>query len=380
MRLIRAASGLALAAALAAGGCAARSPASTALAGSSPEAWERALGARHLEAGAVQNPIEWTAEMRETALALAGGGSIRQRLAALQDGLFDPARFPFRYESRGTFTAKEAFAGRRGNCLSFTCLFLALARSTGLDARAAIPAFEGRSEREGDLVVVNTHVVAAYSLSDSLAIFDFDLTRERRVVGARVIDDLHLAALYLNNIGVDDLRAARYEAAVARFENAIRLAPSLLAAKGNLGVARRRLGDVEGALRAYQEALAIDPHDPGILGNLAALYRMQGAEREARAALALADVSAASPFFLVVRGDLDRTRGRCGNALRLYRRAHRMQRDLADPLVGIAEAQLCRGQGRAALSAARKALAIDPSNADIVALVAKAERAAGRTP
>lgn len=371
---------MALAAALAAAGCAARSPASTALAGSSKESWARAMRARHLEAGAVPNPIEWTAEMRETALALAGEGSVRQRLEALQQGLFDPARFPFRYESRGTFTAKEAFALRKGNCLSFTCLFLALARSIGLDARAAIPAFEGRSEREGDLVVVNTHVVAAYSLSDSLALFDFDVTRERRVVGARLIDDLHLAALYLSNIGVDDLRAARYDAAVGRFESAIRLAPPLLAARGNLGVARRRSGDLEGALVAYREALAVDPHDPGILGNLAALYRMQGAEREARAALALADVSTASPYFLVVRGDLERARGRFGDALRFYRRAHRMQRDLADALVGIAEAELSRGRAAAALSAARKALAIDPSNADVVALVARAARAAGGMP
>src|SRR5512144_1140918 len=148
--------GIALALALAPSGCSVRSGRSADLAGSSPDAWAEALRARQIAPESVVNPIAFTREMQRDADRLAGQGSIRKRLQALQDGLIDASRFPFQYDSRGTFTAIEAYAERRGNCLSFTCLFLAMARSLGLDARAAIPAFEGRSEREGDLVVVNT--------------------------------------------------------------------------------------------------------------------------------------------------------------------------------------------------------------------------------
>ncbi|MBZ5640013.1 MAG: tetratricopeptide repeat protein [Acidobacteriia bacterium] len=364
---------LALAATLALPGCVARPPRASGLAGSSPEAWARALREHGIEPNEVVNPVAWTPEMRDAADRLAGQGSVHQRLKALQDGLFDLSRFPFRYQSRGTYTAIEAFEERKGNCLSFTCLFIALARSIGLDARAAEPAFEGRSERDGDLVVVNTHVVAAYGAGDALTIFDFDRTRERRVVGARMLGDLHLAALYSSNLGVDDLRAGRYDVAIRRFETAVRLSPRFLAAWGNLGVALRRAGDPDGALRAYQEALGIEPHDPAVLGNLAALYRMDGREREARDALAVADVGSASPYLLVVLGDLERARGRPGPALKLYRRAHREARTLADPLIGIAETELERGRLGAARSAARKALAIDPSSADAADVLRRIE-------
>ncbi len=355
--------GIALAGLLAPAGCVLKSGGSADLAGSSPDAWARALLARDIDPAAVPNPIAFTPEMRDAADRLAGQGSVSKRLQALQGGLFDASRFPFQYDSRGTFAAIEAYSERRGNCLSFTCLFIAMARSLGLDARAAIPAYEGRSEREGDLVVVNTHVVATYGISDSLLVFDFDRTRERRVVGANMIDDLYLGGLYLSNLGVEDLRTGRYDVAIGRFETAIRLAPKLLAARGNLGVARRRAGDTAGALRAYQEALEIEPRDPGILGNLAALYRLQGLEREAQAALALASVATASPYFLVVRADLERAQGRPEAALRLYRRAHRMDRSFADPLVGIAETELGLGHGRSARSAAYEALEIEPGSA-----------------
>jgi tetratricopeptide (TPR) repeat protein len=364
---------LVFAAALADPACAVRPGDPAALAGSSPDAWARALYERQVEPGDVPNPVAWTPEMRETAERLAGQGTVHARLAALQEGLFDPSRFPFRYESRGTLTATEAFAAREGNCLSFTCLFIALARSAGLDVRAAVPAYEGRSERDGDLVVVNTHVVAVYGIGDALTIFDFDRTRERRVLGARILGDVDLAALYASNLGVEALRTSDNEVAIRRFETATRLSPRFVAAWGNLGVALRRAGDTAGALAAYGKALEIDPHDPTILGNLAALYRVEGREREARRALSVADVGSASPHFLVVLADLERVQGRTDRALTLYRRAHRAGPALADPLVGIAESELTRGRIGAARKAALEALDLEHSNAGAQAVLRRIE-------
>jgi len=365
-------------AALLAGACAAGPRAQRALAGSSPAAWRSALAARGLSVPAIPNPIAATPEMREEALSLAASGTPRERLQALQRALFDPSRFPFRYESRGTRTAAQAFAMREGNCLSFTCLFIAMARSIGLDVRAAVPTLEGEAERDGDLVVVNTHVVAACWLADGFAIFDFDRTRERRVVGAQLVDDLHLAALYENNLGVEELRGGRYVDAIRRFEASVRLSPALLASRGNLGVARRRAGDVAGALEAYQAALEISPRDPVVLGNLAALYRAQGREREARVALSLASLDDASAFFLVVRADLERVQGRTGRALRLYRRARHLDPGAAEPWVGIGESRLERGDLSGARKAAEKARVLDPASegaADLLRRIGAAPRA-----
>lgn len=345
---------------LAAARCAGLSP--SPLAGSSQEKWVRALTLAGVDASTTVNPIAFTPEMRAAALELARGTSTRERLRWLQDGIYDPGRFPFRYMSRGTFTASEAFRERKGNCLSFTCLFIAMARSIGIEVRAAIPEFVERSELEGDLVVVNTHVVAAFPFGDAVEVYDFDRTRTRRVIGARFIDDLHLAALYENNKGVEDLREARLSGAVSHFETATRLSPGLVPAWGNLGVGRRRAGDVPGAFAAYRAGLAIEPRDSRILGNLATLYRTLGNERAARSALALAGLGTASPYFLVVRGDLERAEGRTSSALRLYRKAHHRAPGIAEPLIAIAELELQRGRVDEARAAAREALALDPAN------------------
>ncbi len=361
----------ALALALGAAGCAERRPAP--LVGSSQELWVRALVARRVDPASIANPLAWTEEMRLEAERLAGRGGIRERLRGLQDGLFDRDRFPFEYESRGTLTAIEAFRARRGNCLSFTCLFVAMARSIGIEVRAAAPEIASRSEVEGDLVVVRTHVVAAYPFHEGLEIYDFDRTRERRVIGARLVDDLRLAALHENNRGVEDLRAGRAGEAGARFETAVRLSPDLAAAWGNLGVARRRAGDLEGALEAYGAGLEVDPRDPSILGNLATLHRTLGDERAARAALDLADLGKASPSFLVVRGDLERARGDLGRAIRLYRRAHRRSPDLPGPLLSIAALELERGRISRARRAALEALERDPGNEEAREVLARAE-------
>ena len=73
-------SGMALAAAMAAAGCALKSAESSALAGSSPETWARALAARRVDPAAVVNPIAFTPEMRREAERLARPGGVRNRL------------------------------------------------------------------------------------------------------------------------------------------------------------------------------------------------------------------------------------------------------------------------------------------------------------
>jgi len=121
--------------------------------------------------------------------------------------------------------------------------------------------------------------------------------------------------------------------------------------------------DPEGAFDAYRRALEIDPGNPTILNNLANLYRSLGREEEAAAALKAADLSGATPFVLVARGDLELAQGKSRKALRLYRRAHRMAPDLPEPLLAIARLELRRHRPRAARRALDRALARDPENA-----------------
>ena len=51
-----------------------------------------------------------------------------------------------------------------------------------------------RPDMEGELIVVNTHIVAVYERDPGYEVFDFSRYRERQRVGFRVIDDILVTA------------------------------------------------------------------------------------------------------------------------------------------------------------------------------------------
>ena len=277
--------------------------------------------------------------------------------------MFDGGTFVFDYDTDLSLTAAEAFQAGRGNCVFFTNLFIALGRSRGIPVRLALLEREPRSEREGDLVLVNTHVVAAYAHSGKLTVYDFYRLRRDEVRGIRLLDDIWVTGIYLNNLAVRKLRAGDLEGAAAGLDQALRLVPNFVGALGNLGVVRRRQGDLDGAFDAYRRALELSPRDATVLGNLATLYTGLGRPREAAAALRSADLrSSASPWALLVRGDLEAADGNAEAALSWYRKARRIAPDLAEVWAAIAQAEAARGRSKSALKAATRALELEPEN------------------
>ncbi len=333
--------------------------------------WEAALRARRVDPKTVPDPIAYTPAMQEEAERLAGvTGSPGERLKRLQSALFDPEMFPFSYELRGTLTAAEAFYRRQGNCLSFTNLFVAMGRSLGIPVTTALVTRILGSEREDDLIVVNTHVVASFSESGDTTYFDFDRTRRRQPTALRELDDLWITALYLNNRGADELRIRHPEVAVKLFTDAVRLAPEFAAAWGNVGVARRRVGDITGAFDAYDRALELEPHNPTVLSNLAGLYRSIGRDAEADAALEAANYTHASPHQLLVRGDLELARGNTEEAVKLYKQAKRIAPRLPEVWLALARAELSRSRPDRAEHYIERALKIAPDDPRAKALAA----------
>lgn len=334
------------------------------------DAWSKALVKRGIDPALVLNPIAITPEVRAAAETFSGGaGGTVDQLKRMQSALFDTTRFTFDYDAGLTETAAEALASGRGNCVAFTNLFIAMARARGLRVKAGYIQPRAIGERRGDLVYIMTHVVAVYRLSDRDVVFDFYKTREDPAQRIRLLDDFELAALYVNNRAVLALSAGDYALAEARFGEVLKLAPDFAAAHGNLGVLLRRRGDIPGALAAYRRALALDPRNPSILGNLAALYTGLGRDREAKAALELADLGIATPYTILARGDLEAADGRVDEALRYYRRAARLDPKMPDPHVSIARLARAAGRLDEARRAAERAVKLDPENVEANAIL-----------
>lgn len=336
------------------------------------DGWARGLERREIEPSLVPNPLETTPEIEAAAREWAsGGGGEVDQLRRIQSALFDKARFDLVYDADATFTAKEAFEARRGNCVASTSLFIAMARSRGIHVRPGYVTPRAVGEKRGDLVFVTTHVVAVFQNFQRSVVFDFYREREDTSAIISLIDDYALAALYLNNKAVASLSRGAYDDAAKKLDAVTRLAPDFAAAHGNLGVLRRRLGDVPGAFDAYRRALEIEPRNPTILGNLAALYVSLGREREAAAALRLADLSVATPFTVLARGDLELAAGDADAAIKLYRKAERLGPKLPDPHLAIARLELARGRSEPARREVERALRLAPEDAEAKALLAR---------
>jgi Flp pilus assembly protein TadD len=320
-----------------------------------PEKWAFELRKRGVDPEEVPQPMLVTPEIREIANRLGGGGGDQDALRRLQLALLDSKDFTFEYDRIASYTAAETLAKRRGNCVSFTNLFIALARALGRPAQAALLTKRGESSRFEDLVVVYGHMVAALPKGANATVYDFYQQRQETRGQLLLIDDIEVAAISASNWGVEALKNGNLERARQLLETAVKLSPQLPDIYGNLGLVRWKSGDRKGAFEAFQTGLSLDKQRPSILNNVASIYLEMGRREDARAALAAANHGMASPYFLLAYGDIEFARGHVAEALKFYRRAHRQNSKLVEPLLAIARAEQKLGNEKAATKALDKA-------------------------
>ena len=205
----------------------------------------------------------------------------RAVVADLMDALFGRDGLDITYGNVETKTAIETFESRSGNCLSFTVLFVALARHVGLEAHFKEVGEILSWDRRGDVAVSNRHMFAEVETADGLMRVDFLPGIEKRYRWVRRIDEERVLAHYYSNLGAEALTVDDLERAEEMFGRALAADDTLAAAWVNLGVTHRRLGRPAEAERCYLRALELDPDEISAASNLAVLYRSAGREREA---------------------------------------------------------------------------------------------------
>ncbi|MEH6586935.1 MAG: transglutaminase domain-containing protein [Halioglobus sp.] len=190
--------------------------------------------------------------------------------AILDDGL------SLDYDNFKTYTAEEAFYLREGNCLSFTNLFVALAREAGLKVTYQEVEVPPNWERRNDTYFYNRHINALVHLpySGKKAV-DFNIDEFDSSYPRRSISDNYAKAQYFNNMGVHWLEEERYDRAFIYIREAIRLQPYAAYFWTNMGSLYSRAGYGSRAEAAWLTGLDIDD-DPSAMSNLARYYEASG--------------------------------------------------------------------------------------------------------
>ena len=201
------------------------------------------------------------------------------RLERLLYAIMGAGIFDLVYDD-GTRTAKDTFRDQRGNCLSFTNMFVAMARYVDLDAQYQEVMIPPSWSQEGESFIfsqhINVHVDTGVGLGGGDQIIDFNMYDFRSSYDREVISDRRARAHYFNNIGVERMLDGNTPFAFANFRQSIREDSEFSPAWANLGILYRREAYENYAEAAYLQALDVDAVNMVAMSNLANLYEQQG--------------------------------------------------------------------------------------------------------
>ena len=317
-------------------------------------------------------PAELRAELQQR--VIGPGKTPRQRMERLVAYVFDEDGLAIGYDNQRTRTVAEAYRDRQANCLSFTLLFVAMAREAGLEAKVQ-EVGEVLVWYQGDgAVYAANHVNALVRVDSQMQVVDVGSNIVAMRNRPRAISDERAMAHFHNNRGAELMAEGDEVAARASLLAAIGHDPGFPSIWNNYGVLLSRQGDLAGAEQAYLAALRNDPRSAPALGNLASLYERQGDARlQARYERRLDQVRRTDPFRQFALALQCENDGDYACAIDRYRRSIRLQHGEHQFHFGLSRAYFLSGDLAAAQRELTRALALAGSEATRTAYQQKLE-------
>ena len=202
-------------------------------------------------------------------------------------GLTQEGYFTANYIADSTRTAAETFHHKTGNCLSYTSMFIALAREADLDARFQIVRVPPNWDADSGYLIRYTHVNLvlkgfAYDAANGQEFsVDFNDVLPDPDYPRHEISDAQATALYYANLSVANLRAGEMREAFAYLKKALDISPDNEDLWINLGAFYAKLDKHSESLAAYQIALELDPGSRGAISGLGRTHGLLGNVEEA---------------------------------------------------------------------------------------------------
>jgi tetratricopeptide (TPR) repeat protein len=215
------------------------------------------------------------AEMEAFVAPLKAVRQPRQRMQALIGALEARGMFSLEY-AEVTRTARGTFHDRQGNCLSFTILFVSLARAVGLQAAYQSVVVPPSWSNDGQVVVASHVNTTVRTGRGEETIVDFNIRPYQRDNRSRGVSDSYAIALFYTNLGAEAMLRNDYAAALVYLRAAAGVRPDIAGIWINLGVLYSRHGRYRHAEASYLRALDVDDDEPSALTNLALVYEALG--------------------------------------------------------------------------------------------------------
>jgi Flp pilus assembly protein TadD len=198
----------------------------------------------------------------------------RQKTRLLIESFFSGEGIDIQYDNIKTHTAIETFHRESGNCLSFTSLFVAMAREAGIKATFQEVETPPVWNNMGELYIYNRHINALVEYrTGPPQVVDFDIANFDENFPRKKISDRAALAQYHNNMSVHWMLKEDPTQALAHQRQSLVLAPQASYMWANLGALYSRFNYPDFAEAAYLQALQINSNEYVAISNLARFYR-----------------------------------------------------------------------------------------------------------
>lgn len=326
---------------------------------------------RQVTAGEDLDPLRMNSEMAKFLTKNVRTRLDRQaRVQYLLDAIFDQKALGITYGNQRTKTAIETFESGRGNCLSFTMLFVVMARHVGLAAYFQEVDEVVSWDRRGEIVLTQQHMFAEVEFDNGAMQVDFLPGAEKRYRRVRRVSDRRALAHFYNNLGVEALAADRPEDATAWIQQALEHETKFGPAWSNLGVIQRRKGDRAAAEQSYLRAIEVGPSEVA-LNNLSSLYLEAGRHSEAEPLMAKSkDYLQRNPYYHFRLSARARQEGKPETAVRHLRQALRRHDKEAAFHAALAEVLVELGEPKKAIDSFEDALRLADGDDEVAEEVA----------
>lgn len=273
----------------------------------------------------------------------------------------------FQYDDSRTLTASEAFKSRSGNCIGFSNMMIALARSAGLNASYQEVFIRPEwTDFHDDTVLLVKHVNVIIDTPGMRWVVDvsgLDITPTSR---RRVVDDSYAKALYLNNIAVKSLLENDLPTAYAYMTSAIETDSKATDPWVNLGVIYGRNEQLDDAAFAFQRALQIEPRDQSATSNLYEVYiEQEDFESAAELELKVEKYRRNNPYYLLKLSDEALVEHQYEESLNLLRKAIKKKKNDHKLHFALAKTQYLSGELADAESSLVRARELAPKDMTI---------------
>lgn len=280
----------------------------------------------------------------------------RAKLDALLRAIFSEDGLGMTYSNNETLSPQDTFRTRTGNCLSFTGMFIAMARYCGFFAGFQEVSDISSYEQNGHFTVLNRHINAIVFINGRQIEVDFNSDRSREFRLVHHATDLRGIAHYYNNLGAECLARHEYDMARNYFNKSIEIDPSFSQSWTNFGVLERLSGNYNEAEACYLKAQSLNQFNHTAKMNLAHLYTLQGKNHEAEKLKSqIRKFRERNPYYHFGLGRTALKEGRYEDAVSHMRKAIRLHREQPRFLVGLAHAYQKLGRERKAQRLIEKA-------------------------